>query len=747
MKTPVWILCNDRKQWAPGTNVPGAPQNFPAPYFRREITLESPPQKAKAVIAGLGFYELYVNGSKVGDRVLDPCPTLYTRRVLSVEHDVAPYLRKGKNCFGVLLGNGFYNAGTETIWHSELLPWRGFCRFLLNVEDENGFQLLCSNTGWKTTSRGPLVFNEIRNGERYDARLEMNGWNLPGFDDSGWAAAEQSLPPGGVVVPQAQPPCRVKEVVEPAGETRLGNGAEVYDFGFGMSGFITLCVKGEAGAAVTLCHAEMAKPDGDIDNGQVEGLVYKGGFQTDQYILKGEPEGETWTPRFTYHGFRYARAEIEGKARIISLKANRIHTDFGQAGRFESSNPVLNGLQACTLRSYTANYVGVPTDCPHREKQSWSGDANLAMETGLYNFNSESAYVEWLESFAEEQLPSGSVPHVLLTGKSNNHNFNWGGPAWDCAFVMMPWTLYVFRGNRKVLEEHYDNYRKFADFYTAQIPDPESGRIVRLGLGDWCPPKGLEPAPAELTSTAYYFHALELVAKIAALLGRKDDAAYYAGLAGLTRKSFNRAFYKGEGIYANGNMTSTACPVFFGLCEEREKEKCVDRLAGLVRADGARAQFGILGAKFVARVLGDFGYADLLYRLFTQPEYPGWANTLKKGATTLWERWDGSDSRMHIMYGDISACFFRYFAGIRPHEAAPGFRTFSLHPLVPVGLDFISASHESPAGTIVSQWKKDGSKFLFHAEIPGGSIATVTLPDGSSFDAGAGKHDWACPLK
>ncbi len=692
---------------------------LPAPFFRKTFIHRKATDHARVYLCGLGYYELYLNGRKVGDHVLDPVVTHYDRRARYVAYDVTEHLVPGKNVLGVVLGNGWYNSHTPEVWHFDKASWRDYPKLLLQLMVD-GKTVLCSDESWKISS-GPILFDGLRNGEIYDARLELDGWLSPDYDDQNWKRADRVSAPGGVLQPQVMPPCKVMQTLSVAKQWALPNGDVICDLGQNLTGWARLVCSGRRGMELTLKYAENLKDD-DITQEGINSFIRGGEFQTDRYILKGEGK-ESWEPRFTYHGFRYLRISgLSAEVRLEKVEGRVVHTAFDPVGRFACSNEVVNRLQECTLWSYIGNFTGIPTDCPHREKNGWTGDAQLAAETGLMNFAAGAAYHEWMDNFADAQRPSGQLPGIV---PSSGWGFNWGsGPAWDMAFLLIPWYTYIYTGDASAIRAHYDSMKKYADYCTGMA----TGHMISFGLGDWCHVDLERIVSTEVTSTGYYHVACDLISKFAAITGRPADQKKYAGLAAKIKDAFNQRFYKGGGIYAKGEQTALACALYQGLVEDSERDKVVAKLAETVQANGGKADFGILGAKYVPRVLADHGRVDLAYQLMTQPEFPGWAYWLKQGATTLWESWKGDLSRNHIMFGDISAWFYRVLAGIELDPSQPGFKHFLLRPSLAGDLTWVRAEHHSPYGLIRSDWKIEGDTLQWEICIPVNTTATVCVP-------------------
>ncbi|MBR0460367.1 MAG: family 78 glycoside hydrolase catalytic domain, partial [Victivallales bacterium] len=651
----------------------------PAPFFRHSLTLKALPANATVYLSGLGWSEFYLNGQKVGNEVLNPAVSQYDRRARYVSYDVTSLLRKGENVFGVILGNGWYTPSTAEVWHFDKVSWMDYPKFLFDLVADNK-SLLVSDTSWLCLpEKGPIVMNELRNGEFYDAREELPGWCEPGFDATAWKHTVIRPGPGGILTPQIQPACKVMATLPATCLRPFWNGKAVFDVGQNMAGWCRIRVRGDAGAVVTLRHSELLKHN-QIDPSNINLFVLSGEFQTDKYTLKGGAE-EIWEPRFTYHGFRYVEVTIEGNAELLSLEGRVVHTSFEKLTSFHSSDPVLDKLHQCTIWSYISNFVGIPTDCPHREKNGWTGDTSLAAETGLFHFNAATAYHDWLQSMGDVQRANGQLPGIVPTG---GWGFNWGsGPGWDAAFILIPWYVYVYTGNASIFTENYPKMKLYMDFLFSM----EQDGILNFGLGDWCHPDKKRIPDIRVTSTAYYFADAVVMEKIARVLGKQKDAKMFDALAKRIQSAFLRDFDNHDGTFAKGEMTSLACALYQGLVPDKDKPRVAAKLDELVRANRYRIDFGIFGHKYTLRALADNGYAETAYRLLMNPAFPGWVDWINHGATTLWENWNGIASQNHIMYGDIAAWMMQYLAGIVPDEAHPGFSQLTIRPMPPQELD------------------------------------------------------------
>jgi len=701
----------------------------PSPFFRKGVVCNERVTAARVYITGLGYYELYINGKRIGDHVLDPAFTRYDRRVLYATYDVTTHMRKGSNAIGVVLGNGWYNMHTRAVWDFDKAPWRQrptmLCRLELQLAD-GSTQTVVSDSSWTVTT-GAILFESIRNGQTYDARLEMPGWNKRDYNDSDWDQAFVVPGPEGKLAAQTCPPIRVTETITPIGVTEPQPGVYVFDMGQNMAGWAQLKVRGDAGAEVVMRYGERLKADGTVDQEEISKHIKQWQAQTDTYILKGKGT-ETWEPAFTYHGFQYVEVEgLPNTPTVGTLSGRVVHTAFAPAGRFECSNELFNNIQKCTLWSHRSNFHGYPTDCPHREKNGWTGDAHLAAEQGLYNFDSATAYTKWVGDLRDEQKDTGELPGIVPTG---GWGYAWGnGPAWDSAYILIPWYLYQYCGDTRILAENYERFKRYVDYLTSKA----NNHIVGIGLGDWVPAK--TKTPENVTSTGYYYRDALIVSRIAGMLGKDNEAVEYAQLAAIIAMAFNREFYDPiTATYAGGTQTAMSCALYHGLVPEDQRQRVVDNLVLDIKAQGDHLDAGILGTKYLIDALTQNDAAEIVYDFATQEDYPSWGHWLKQGATTLWERWDGKESRNHIMFGHISAWFYQAVAGINPDPNAPGFKRSIIRPQLVDEMEWASAEHETMYGKIACSWRKNDDKFEMDILIPSNTSATVYVPTASMRD-------------
>ncbi|WP_237488243.1 alpha-L-rhamnosidase [Hufsiella ginkgonis] len=706
-----------------------------APYFRKKFTAGKRIRSARAYIAAAGLYELYLNGAKSGNHRLDPMYTRFDRRNLYVTYDVTPMLRQGDNVIGVLLGNGWYNHQSTAVWFFDRAPWRNrpaFCLDLRITYEDGTTEVIKSGNDWKT-SLGPITFNSIYTAEHYDGRLEQPGWNTVSFDDSKWKAPGIRSAPSRNVVAQAMHPIRDVEIIPARSMRKFNDTTYVFDLGRNIAGVSQFTVKGEAGTTLRLKHSERLYPNGRADLSNID-YHYRptdklDPFQVDIFILGGTGT-ETFKPKFNYKGFQYVEITSD---RPITLSQSDVtgyfmHSDVPPAGVVSSANATIDKIWSATNNSYLSNLFGYPTDCPQREKNGWTGDAHIAIETGLYSFDAITVYEKWMADHRDEQQPNGVLPSIIPTG---GWGYSWGnGPDWTSTIALVPWNLYLFYGDIKALRDCYPNIRRYVDHIDQESP---SG-LTSWGLGDWVPVKS--KSPVELTSSIYYFTDASILAKAAKLLGHAADAEKYAALAAKIRNAINARYLDtATGIYGSGIQTELAAPLCWGVVPEAMKSKVAAQLAKRVAADNYHFDTGILGAKALLNALSENGYADVAYRVAAQETYPSWGWWIVNGATTLYENWDINAkqdiSMNHIMFGEIGAWLYKAPGGIRPDPASPGFKNVLLEPHFVAGLDRFEAKHDGPYGSIISAWKRNGDKIYYGVTIPANSSATLKLAVGS----------------
>ena len=701
----------------------------PAPYFRKELQPSGKVKSARVYLAAAGLYELSINGQRVGDHRLDPMYTRFDRRTLYVTYDVTSLVNSKDVVMGVLLGNGWYNHQSTAVWYFDQAPWRDRPKFCLDLRityQDGHEEIIASGTDWKT-SLSPIIFNSIYTAEHHDARLSQPGWDSAGFDDSKWKNAIPVNAPSQNIVSQQLQPIRFVEEITPANVNKINELKTIYNLGRNISGISRISVKGEKGTEIRLIHGERLNPDGSVDQSNIN-VHYrptddKDPFQTDIYILNGDGV-ETFWPHFNYKGFQYVEVASDRPVEIQSLTGIFMHSDVPPVGQVNSSNETLNKIWKATNVSYLSNLFGYPTDCPQREKNGWTGDAHIASETGLYNFDGITIYEKWLADHRDEQQPNGVFPAIIPT---SGWGYTWAnGPDWTSTIAIIPWNIYLFYGDSKLLADCYLNLKRYVD----HIADISPNGLTDWGLGDWVPVKSV--TPKELTSSIYYYVDATILAKAAKLFGKEDDFRKYTELATTISSAINAKYLNPEsGMYGTGLQTELSAPLFWGIVPETLKSKVAENLANRVIADGQHIDVGLLGCKTILNALSENGYSDLAYEVAAQESFPSWGWWIVNGATSLYENWPidaKSDiSLNHIMFGEIGAWYYKALGGMKPDQEKPGFKNVLLEPHFVKGLNSFEASHDGPYGKIQSSWKRIKNTINYQVVVPANSTATLKL--------------------
>jgi len=705
----------------------------PAPYFRKTFMAKNKVRSARAYVAVGGLFELSVNGKAIGDSRLNPMFTRYDRRLLYLTYDLTNELKQGNNTFGILLGNGWYNHQSTAVWDFHKAPWRArptVCMDIHVTYEDGSVDYVVTGEDWKT-DLSPLIFNSIYTAEHYDARLEQPGWNTAAFDDSKWKNAILRSAPSQNIVAQALRPIRNTERIAPVSMRKLNDSVFVYDLGRNISGVSQIKAKGPAGTTLKLKHGERLYPDGRVDISNIDYHFRPTDqfdpFQTDIFILSGKSE-ESFMPRFNYKGFQYVEVTCSEPVKLDagSLVGYFMHSDVPVLGKIQTSNEMINKIWWATNNSYKSNLFGFPTDCPQREKNGWTGDAHIAIETGLYNYEGITVYEKWLDDHRDEQQPNGVLPAIIPTA---GWGYSWAnGPDWTSTITIIPWNVYLFYGDSRILSDNYENMKRYVDHLTEISPQG----LTSWGLGDWVPVKS--KSSVELTSSIYYYIDAKILMQIAKILGHQADHERYAALAIKIKDAINaKHLNTATGIYGSGLQTELSAVLYWGLVPDALKTKVAGNLAARVEADGYKIDVGLLGTKSLLNALSENGYADVAYKIVSRKTYPSWGWWIENGATTLYENWDIQAAKdislNHIMFGEVSAWFYKALGGIKPDPQHPGFKNILLEPHFVAGLDEFESTHNGPFGLISSSWKKQKRKTVYNVVIPANSTASLVLPE------------------
>jgi alpha-L-rhamnosidase len=722
----------------PDDRVPG-----PCPHFRREFDVRRPLRAARLLVTGLGAVEVRLNGERVGDEWFSPGWTDYRKRLQFRVHDVTPLVRPGRNAIGLIVGPG---------WYGGPMPGRPFKRFafgappvkariLMDLEYVSGKPDHVGIDGDWRGAFGPILLSETYTGERYDARLEMPGWDRPGFDDAGWKPVTLYDPGPVELVPQDEPPIRVTQEIAPVSVREQAPGAFVFDMGQNMAGVCRLEVSGPAGTVVKLRHGEVLNPDGTI---HTENL--RAAEATDTYTLRGGGR-EVYTPRFTYHGFRYVEMTgFPGTPDPTALTGLVLHTDAPPAGTIATSSPLVNKIVENIRWGLRGNLHSVMTDCPQRdERLGWMGDANIVAPTACYLMDLSTFLPKFVQDMADAQREYGSFTDVSPMVS------DWaipadGAPGWADAGVVVPWVAYRFYGDQALLRRHWEPVRRFVDYVIQHNPDGAWANRRGNDYGDWVPAGGQTDRTA--LATLIHLNTCDLAARWAQVIGKEADAHRLLLRHRRVRKAFRKAWCAG-GRIRGGSQTLYALALHYGVFDPVEKVAAVGALAADIEARGDHLSTGFLGTPVLLPALSDGGRHDLALKLLLNRDYPSWGYMVAKGATTIWELWNSDtagpdmNSRNHLAYGSVGEWIFGWLAGIRPAE--PGFRRVLIHPHPGAPgseLTRLTARYRSIRGPIEVEWRVTADSFLLRVDVPPKTSAVVVLPDGSRVSARSGSSSY-----
>lgn len=715
-------------------------EDDPAPLFRHEFQIDKKIKKARLYITGLGYYEASINGKRVGDHVLDPGWTNYSKRVLYSTYDVTDQISSGGNCIGVTLGNGWFNPLPMTMWGylnlREHLPI-GRPRFIaqLKIDFTNGTsQTIVSNEKWKT-HEGPIIRNNIYLGEIYDARKEIDGWNTFGFDDVEWNNAKLAKKKLGKLQAQNQPPIKVTGKLKPIKLTEPKSNVYIFDMGQNYAGWVQLKVEASAGTRIKLRYGELLNEDGTLNvmtsvAGQIKGRKddgsLKGGpsaldtaWQSDTYITKGDGI-EYYTPRFTFHAFRYVEVTgYPGKPSIDALTGLRLSSALTKAGSFECYNELFNKIQKMTEWTFLSNVFSVQSDCPHRERFGYGGDLAVTTDAFIYNFDMSNFYTKSVRDFAEAAHDNG-----MLTDTAPFVGIEFCGIGWALAHPLTLLELYKYYGDISLVEEQYETARKWFELVIS-----ENDLIIIHGLSDH---ESLAPIPIPEMVTPLYYQSAMLMSKLAEIIHRNDDAERYRKLSERIKQAYLEKFYKkGSGQFPPYTQGSQAFAIYTGLVPKDDIDNAVKRLVKNIDEHQGHLTTGIFGTKYSLDVLSEYGYAETAAKMVNQKSFPGWGYMIANGATTLWEHWEFSDntfSHNHPMFGSVSEWFYKWVAGIQLDSSAVGFDKIVIRPQIISEVDWVKAHYNSVHGKIVSEWNMDKESFRLKITIPVNTTAKVYLP-------------------
>ena len=714
----------------------------PSPHFRKEFLSARTIATARVYITSHGFYELQLNGKKVGDQVLTPGWTSYSKRLQYQVYDVTGMLLKGNNAIGVVLGDGWYRG--TLAWGNN---WAIYGKklgvlFQLKISYTDGTEsVIVSDETWKASNDGAIRMNDIYNGETYDATKKLTGWNNPGYDDKNWQHVKTGYYNNSNLIASEGSPVRKIQEIKPVKIFRTPKGSLIADMGQNMVGWLRLKVSGKKGTVVTLRHAEVLDKFGEFYTTNLRAAKCQL-----TYTLAGTGE-EVYEPRFTFMGFRYV--EVTGFPSDLTadnLTGVVVHSDMPVTGTFECSNPLINQLQHNIQWGQKGNFVDVPTDCPQRdERLGWTGDAQAFCRTAAYNMDVSSFFTKWLKDIAADQKQGGEVPDVIpdILNKQGSTSAQ-PSAGWGDVSVIAPWTMYTVYGDKNFLENQYKSMKAWVEYIRKKAGD---SYIWKDGskYGDWLfyhPPVDNHTEPDGYTdhnfiATAFFAYSASILAEAAKALGKTDDAKMYSDLFSKIKEVFINEYVTKAGRVGTNSQTSYVLALKFNLLPENLRSKAAEFLVNDIKDRDNHLSTGFLGTPYLCHVLSDNGYTDTAYDLLLQESYPSWLYPVKMGATTIWERWDGEktdstfedpgmNSFNHYAYGAIGDWMYRVSAGIE--TMGPGYKHIIIQPHPAKKLTYSRASFESSYGTIGSGWEKKDGKVIIKVRIPANTSATIILP-------------------
>jgi len=702
--------------------VPGMPGRVQ--YFNGVFTPQKEIKQSRAYIAGLGFYELYINNKKVGDHVLDPAQTNYSKRVYYVTYDISDFFTQEQNSIVIPVAPGW--LGTQRL------------RVQIEVTYQDDSREILTSDRFRHVAVGPTVYSSIFDGELYDARINTPSLLRPGEAPAGlmdkkWAWSHNTDDPKGKMMAQKIEPIRVVETLTPTIISEPTPGVYVFDAGRNLAGWAALRTEGKPGTEVKLRFAETL-----YDNGLINQDNLRNAKAEDIYILKGEGI-ESWEPAFTYHGFRYVQVEgLENPPKPGDIRIKVVRTDVATTGSFHTSNKLLNDIHQIVVNTEASNLHSVPTDCPQRdERMGWLNDLTVRIEQAIYNFDMSRFYDKFIDDIEDTQENDGTITDVVP--------FRFGMRPADpvsASYLILAQKSYEFYNNSRMIDDHYDGMKAWVDYLYTRTND---GLVEYSYYGDWCPPRDflMDPngsgisrdTPGQLMSTGYLYHCARILSDMAERIDRPDDVVYYKKLSDEIATAFNREYWNEEtGGYASNNQASNSFALYLGIVDEDKVPRVISNLVEDVKKQDYHLTTGNLCTKYLLEVLSDYGYSEIAYKIATQTTYPSWGYMLANGATTLWERWehltgDAMNSHNHPMMGSVGSWFYKYVLGIAPSAEHPGFEQFTLKPFIFKDLDFVEGQLETMRGTIKISWRKEKNNLLkMDVTIPPNSTATLYLP-------------------
>jgi alpha-L-rhamnosidase len=724
----------------------------PSPLLRKEFKLEKEVKKARLYITSRGLYLASINGKPVTGNIFTPGWTSYNKRLQYQVYDVTGLLQQGRNAAGVMMGDGWYRG--RFIFGGEKRNFYGSklaLLYQLEIEFADGDKkIISSDNTWKSIA-GPVRMSNIYDGETYDANYEIPGWDTPEYNDKNWHGVNTAAYPLKNIVSTTGVPVRRIEELKPVNKFITPDNEMVFDFGQNLVGRVRISIKGNKDDTITIFHAEVLDSSGNFYTDNLRSAKQKV-----EYIFKDNKEA-VYEPYFTFQGFRYIKIEnFPGEINKENITAVVIHSDMEQTGHFECSDSLVNKLQSNIRWGQKGNFLDVPTDCPQRdERMGWTGDAQAFSSTAMFNFNTAAFYSKWLKDLTADQLENGSVPYVIPAVFQGAGSTGWGDVA-----TILPYTMYIKYGDKRILQQQYQSMKNWVEFLHELAGQD---LIVNDGFhyGDWLffiNPYYWNDKPGytdvDFIATAFFAYSTKIMANTARIIGNKEDMEKYNLLFDSIKTNFVNEFMTPSGRLSSHSQTAYTLALYIGLVPENLKEKEVNYLVENIRKRYYHLSTGFLGTPFLCHVLSQNGRTDVAYKLLLQKTYPSWLYPVTKGATTIWERWDGikpddsfqtpaMNSFNHYAYGAIGDWMYSVVAGIKPDINKPGYKHIIIKPEPDTLLTYASARYESLYGPIESYWQTDEDSINISITIPSNTTATIYLPySDEKYEVGSGKYEY-----
>ena len=757
----------------------------PSSYLRKDFKCINKISSARLSVTAHGVYEVHLNGKRVGDRYFAPEYTSYFKNLLFQTYDVGEYLKEGGNSVGVIIGDGWW-GGSQTGGKNCVYGDKHGLWLQLDIVYTDGTKsTICSDKSFNC-STGPIVFSDIFIGEKYDANLELAGWAEFGYDDSSWQEVTEGTDKKCILNPQDNEPVRIVQKIKPRAIFKTPKGETILDVGENVAGFLTLKITAEKGTRITMQHTEVLDKDGNY----FHNLMFINNLQMLEYICKGEKRNgqliqEEYTPHFSFQGFRFVRLTGDIEFSLDNFEVNILSTDNRTIGSFDCSDERLNRLQKNIVNSQTANFISIPTDCPQRERDGWTGDIQAFSPTACFNQDSRNFLGKWMKDLRLDQDEEGIVPQTVPVDPNKFPSFLGakGIAGWSDACVIVPYTLYRKYGDKKILSDNYDAMKKWLKFVQKEASEKNPRKLKRSKLyrkdpefrelsenlwntgmhyGDWLVPslsggnilnifKGAFMTK-EIFASAYYARVVEMMSEISNVLKLESDHKFYTDLHKKIKKAFQRWFLNDEGIIQPDMQGNLVIALQFNLIPEEDTSKNVERLVSKIAENGGCLDTGFLSVPYLLDALSKHDRLEEAYRLLFQDKCPSWLYEVDKGATSIWETWAGIGedgvpkpcSYNHYAFGSVGDWMYRNIGGLVPRE--PGYKSFIIQPQLNDAISHATVSHKSVYGEIKISWRKQNGRFEIDFSVPVNTNCTLILPDGTSTQYGSGKYHSNCAI-